>query len=125
MDRKTFLKKATSAMFIGIPIYSILSCSSSVDDPTPDGADADADKNCLANGTVGSVSANHGHSITVSTADVAAGVEKQYDIQGSSAHNHVVTVSESAFASLANNQQISVNSTTGDGHTHSVTISCA
>ena len=121
MDRKTFLKKATSAMFIGIPIYSILSCSYSNDDPIPDGAD----KNCLLNGTASSVSANHGHSITVSITDVDAGVEKQYNIQGSSAHNHVVTVSESAFASLANNQQISVNSTTGDGHTHSVTISCA
>ena len=123
MDRKTFIKKATGAMLIGIPFYSILSCSDSDNDPTPDGADAD--KNCLANGTVGSVSANHGHSITVSTADVAAGVDKQYNIQGSSAHNHVVTVSESAFASLANNQQISVTSTTGDGHTHSVTISFA
>lgn len=122
MDRKAFIKKATGAMLIGIPFYSILSCSDS-DDPTPDGADAD--KNCLANGTVGSVSANHGHSITVSTADVAAGVEKQYNIQGSSTHNHVVTVSESAFSLLKSNQQVQITSTTGSGHTHSVTISCA
>jgi len=76
MDRKTFIKKAAGTMLIGIPIYSYLSCSGSDDAPVPAGAD----KNCLQNGTVGSVSANHGHSITVSKADVNAGMEKQYNI---------------------------------------------
>ncbi len=123
MNRKTFIKKATGAVLIGIPFYSVLSCSGSDDDPTPTPNPMD-DKNCLANGTVGSISANHGHSITVSVADVTAGVEKQYDISGSATHDHSVTVSESNFVSLKNNQQISVTSTTGDGHTHSVTVSC-
>jgi hypothetical protein len=121
MNRKTFIKKATGAMLIGIPFYSVLSCSNSDDDPTPTPMD---EKSCVDNGTVGSISANHGHSITVSKADVAAGVEKQYDISGSADHDHSVTVSESDFASLKNNQQISVTSTSGGGHTHSVTVSC-
>jgi len=121
MDRKTFIKKVTGAMLISIPFYSILSCTDSDNDPAPD----IVDKNCLLNGTVSSVSANHGHSITVSKADVEAGVEKQYNIQGSASHTHTVTVSESNFASLKSNKQIQITATSGGGHTHSVTISCA
>ena len=119
MDRKTFIKKVTGAMLISIPFYSVMGCSD--DDPVPD----PTEKNCLLNGTVGSVSSNHGHSITVSKADVAAGIEKQYNIQGSGDHDHLVTVSESNFASLKSNQQIQTTSTSGTGHTHSITISCA
>jgi len=120
MDRKSFIKKVSGAMLIGIPFYSILSCSDSESDPVPM-----TDPNCLLNGTSSSVSANHGHSLTVSKADVSAGIEKQYSIQGSATHNHMVTVSVSDFASLASNQQIQITSTSGDSHVHSVTVSCA
>ena len=54
-----------------------------------------------------------------------AGVEKQYSIQGSSTHNHIVTISESNFSSLKSNQQIQITSTLDGGHTHSVSVSCA
>ena len=121
MDRKTFIKKVTGAMLISIPFYSILSCTDSDNDPAPD----IVDKNCLLNGTVSSVSANHGHSITVSKTDVELGVEKQYNIQGSANHNHAITVSVSDFASLKSNQQIQITSKSGGGHTHSVSVSCA
>ncbi len=121
MDRKTFIRKLTGATLIGIPFYSILSCSDSDSDLVPD----IVDKNCLSNGTVSSVGSNHGHSITVSKADVDAGVEKQYSIQGSSTHNHMVTISESNFSSLKSNQQIQITSTLDGGHTHSVSVSCA
>ena len=83
------------------------------------------EKNCLENGTVGSVSANHGHSVVVTKADVQAGIEKQYNIQGSADHPHTITVSASNFSTLQTNQQIQVTSTSGSGHTHSISISCA
>ena len=108
------------SMFISMPIYSILSCSDSEIDPIPI-----PDKNCLMNGAVGSISSNHGHSLTVSNTDVDLGIEKQYSIEGSATHSHMVTVTGSDFASLKINQQISIASTSGDGHNHSVTISCA
>jgi len=123
MDRKTFIKKVTGAILISIPFYSFLSCSDSDQDPSP--PPNMGDKNCLENGTASSVSSNHGHSINVPKADVESGVEKQYSIQGSASHNHLITVSESDFASLKINQQIQVTSTSGSGHIHSVTISCA
>jgi len=121
MDRKSFIQKTTGAMLIGIPFFSMLSCSDSDNDPVPDSAD----KDCLLNGTNSSVSSNHGHSVTVSKADVEAGVDKQYSIQGSSDHNHTITVSASEFSTLKINQQVQVTSSSGGGHNHSVTISCA
>jgi hypothetical protein len=124
MNRKVFIKKAAGAMLIAIPAYSLVGCSSSddsSDDPDPDpGSDA----NCLANGTAVSIGSNHGHSLTVSKEDVNAGAEKTYSIQGTSTHNHSVTLTSANFDSLKTNASISATST-NDGHSHSVTVSCA
>ncbi len=131
MDRKTFIRKTAGALLLAVPAYALLSCSSSSDDsgsynPPSDGGNPDPD--CLENGaTASNITRNHGHSLTVSSADVNAGAEKTYDIKGSGNHPHSVTVSAGDFTDLKNNQQIFVNSTSGggDGHAHFVTISCA
>jgi len=125
MDRKTFIKKTAGVLLLAAPAYALLSCSSSSDDssstPPPTGGDPD----CLANGTNSSIGGNHGHSITVSSADVNAGSEKTYNIMGSSGHSHSVTVTSANFTTLKNNQQINITSTNNDEHTHSIAISCA
>lgn len=79
---------------------------------------------CLNAGTTVSISANHGHQLTVSKAAVAAGVQQTYDIQGSAAHNHTVTITAEDFADLAANQSI-IKTSSAAGHTHTVTVSCA
>ena len=125
MDRKTFIKKTAGALLLAAPAYALLSCSSSSDDSSPNPPPIGGNPDCLANGTNSSIGGNHGHSLTISSTDVNAGDEKTYNITGSSGHSHSVTVSATNFNTLKNNQQISVNSTTGDSTTHSVTISCA
>lgn len=125
MNRKTFLKKTARALLIAIPVYGIFSYSSSDDSDTNQNQNLNT-ANCLQNGaSASSISGNHGHNLIVSSADVNAGVEKTYTIDGSSGHSHSVTVTAANFNTLKSNQQISVNSTTGNGHMHSVTISCA
>ena len=125
MNRKTFIKKTVGALLIALPAYSILCCSSSSDDSGSNN-NGNGTANCLQNGArASSISGNHGHSPTVSKADVTSGVEKTYSITGSSGHAHSVTVSAANFSTLKNNQQVNVTSTSGDNHTHSVTISCA
>jgi len=84
-----------------------------------------ANPDCLNAGTIVSIAANHGHAMTVSTADVAAGSPKSYNITGTSGHLHTVSLSSTHFASLAANQQVIVTSSSGNGHTHTVTVSCA
>ena len=128
MDRKTFIAKTAGALLIAIPAYSILSCSTSSDDsgdPVGGSGSGNGQANCLQNGTNSNIGTNHGHNLSVSSADVNAGAEKTYDITGSSDHPHRVTVSAANFNTLKSNQQISLISTNDDGHTHSVTISCA
>lgn len=125
MDRKTFIKKTAGALLVAAPAYALVACSSSDDgsgnpDPGPM-----AQGNCLANGTKTSIGGNHGHTLTVSKGDVTAGAEKTYSIQGTSAHNHSVTLTAADFTDLKSNSSISVTSTSGDSHTHSVTVSCA
>jgi len=134
MDRKTFIKKTVGALLLALPAYAIIGCSGSDDSGSYNsnsggayggGFSGGTDPNCLENGArASSISGNHGHSLTVSSSDVNAGIEKTYSIQGSAVHVHNVTVSVADFNSLKINQQISVISTSGDSHTHSVVISC-
>ena len=125
MNRKTFLKKTAGAMLVAVPAYSFLACSSSdngSDTPIPDPS---AGADCIANGTAATIGGNHGHTITVSKADVQAAVDKTYAIQGSSGHGHNCTLTAANFNSLKSKTAISVTSTNDDGHTHSVSVSCA
>ena len=124
MNRKTFIQKSLGVMLISIPAYSFLGCSSS-DDGGGEVPNPDANADCLANGTAVSIGGNHGHSLTVSKADVQAGIDKTYSIQGTSGHDHTVNLTAANFTSLKNNTSISVTSTNDDSHTHSVQVSCA
>jgi hypothetical protein len=70
-----------------------------------------------------SISNNHGHAVVVPAADVMAGVQKQYSIQGTSAHRHFITVTAAMFAQLKMGTTVTVRSG-GVSHTHVVTITC-
>jgi hypothetical protein len=88
-------------------------------------ADSATVGNCLQNGTNVTIGTNHGHVLVVSQADVAAGVDKTYDIMGTALHTHSVMVTAALFAKLATNMAISVTSSTTDAHNHSITVVCA
>lgn len=118
MNRKVFLQ-SIGGLLISLPIILVLGCSSSDDDtPTPT-----TSGNC-DNGAAGTISSNHGHSLSVSANDVQAGIEKTYTIQGTSVHDHSITLTAANFTTLASGQALGVTSTTGDGHTHIITVFC-
>jgi hypothetical protein len=71
------------------------------------------------------ISGNHGHVLMVTKEDVAAAVEKAYDIRGSSPHGHTVTVSHEMFQQLTDNHAVMVTSSVNDGHSHDIMIACA
>lgn len=131
MDRKTFIRKTTAGLLLGIPAISLLGCSSSDDDgdtnPNPN-PDPDPDQaNCLEDGTNSSVAtaAGHSHNFTVPKEDVAAGVEKTYVMTNVNSHTHQVTITAAQFATLQGNNSVTATSTSDAGHTHSVSVSCA
>lgn len=125
MKRKEFIQKSIGAVLIAVPAFSVVSCNkddSANGDPDLDPEQAD----CLANGAnAKSISSNHGHTLTVSKADIDSGVEKGYSIKGGSGHDHGVTITAANFTSLQSKQSIIIESTTGASHRHDVTVSCA
>lgn len=125
MDRKTFITKTAGALLVTLPVASLIGCSSSDDgsgNPIPiDNPQA----SCTDNGTAASIGSNHGHTVVVSKADLTAGAEKTYSIQGTSGHNHTITITAENFTTLKDNTAITVVSTNDDDHTHSVSVSCA
>ena len=70
------------------------------------------------------IASNHGHELVVPVADVEIGQDKTYDIQGTSAHPHTVTLSAADFSVLGTGATVTVTSSNDAGHTHQVTVSC-
>ena len=127
MDRKMFIRKTSAGILLAIPAIGVLGCSSSDDGVDGPGPDPAPTPvaNCLENGTAVSIGANHGHNLTVSKADVTAGSEKTYTLTTGNGHTHEVTLTANHFAALQENNSITATSTNDGGHTHSVTVSCA
>lgn len=99
----------------GVGAAGVLSAACGSDDEDAAGDDA----SCKA-----AVATNHGHRMAISAADKLAGVAKQYDIQGSSEHNHTVSLSAQQFADLNGGKVVVVTSSNDAGHTHDVTLTC-
>lgn len=104
------------ALFLG---RSLMACA------TPTGEAVGETNDALATCGDAVIARNHGHALTVSSEDVAAGVAKTYSIKGAAGHDHHVTLGAADFAALALGGSITVNSTTDAGHAHAVTVTCA
>lgn len=75
----------------------------------------------------GSISANHGHSAVISSAELAAGGGVTLDLRGEATHNHTVTLSAQEVSQVAARQRVTKASTTDDSpdagrHSHTVTF---
>jgi hypothetical protein len=117
MTRKEFLRSIVGIGAGAVGVAALAGCG----DDGGSAIDA-APNNCTVPTT--QIEGNHGHAITVSMADVDAGVAKTYDISGNGGHAHNVTVSATQFTQIKNGQTLNITSTTGSGHTHMVTVMC-
>lgn len=71
-----------------------------------------------------SISANHGHALSVPAADLEAGADQSYSIQGSAAHDHTITITAAQLTTLLAGDPVTVTSSSALGHTHEVTVTC-
>lgn len=85
----------------------------------------DATASCNERGTIAQITQNHGHVLTVTREDILAGVDKTYDIMGTSLHTHAVTITAAQFAMLQADQSITTTSTLESSHTHGIVVLCA
>jgi hypothetical protein len=71
----------------------------------------------------GTISANHGHEVTITAAQLTAGgALMSLTIQGQATHPHTITLTAAQVASIGQNQRVSVDSTTDQAHSHTVTF---
>ena len=119
--RRSFLRAAAATTVVGVA----LGCSADEDDDDTAADSEGGDADC-SGGADGTIAGNHGHTASVSSADITAAAGKTYSIMGSSPHDHEITLGADDMAALASGMSVMVNSTSGggDGHTHQVTLSC-
>lgn len=73
---------------------------------------------------VARVGSNHGHTLVVAREDVLAAVDKTYDLTGTAAHGHSVTITEAQFREIAGGAPLRTSST-ANGHIHRLLIKTA
>ena len=124
IDRRDFAKEASLA-FLGGMTVAVSACGG-----------GDGGYQNPANGTpptttaaapptgdkVGQISANHGHSAVVTSAQLVAGGAVNLDISGGGGHAHFVALPEQAVKDMRDGKAVQKESTSGDGHTHLVTF---
>jgi len=71
---------------------------------------------------VGAISANHGHTARVTSAQLTAGNAIALNIRGTSDHPHTLTLSQGELMQISASQRVSKESSSDDGHTHIVTF---
>jgi hypothetical protein len=71
---------------------------------------------------VGTISANHGHSVTITAAQITTGGALTPTLTTGNGHTHTISLTAAQVVSIGQNQRVSVDSTTNDGHNHTVTF---
>lgn len=132
LNRTEFLRSALALAGVGIGAAGLVACSNdngyggnspaTGTGATGGGGLTDA---CDTTPPKDTIAGNHGHVLTVTAADAAAGVDKTYDIMGSASHTHSVTITAAMFAMLETGVTIMTNSTVTASHDHAITVVCA
>jgi hypothetical protein len=122
LDRREFTLAAAMAALSGVAI-TISACgggssptaSTPAPTPTPAPPAAASDKTAV-------VGSNHGHSAVITGAQLTAGGTLSLNIQGTSAHPHTVELTAADLTAVAASSRVSKESSTDNGHSHSVTF---
>ena len=73
-------------------------------------------------GETGTISANHGHTVTLSSAQITGGGAVTATLTTGNGHTHTIDLTAAQVVAIGQNQQVSVVSTTNDAHNHTVTF---
>lgn len=124
LDRREFTLRSALALLGGVTITISPGCGggggssyNSGGDRTPTGSSgAVAD-------TIGVVSNNHGHQVTITSAQLVDGSALSLDIRGAADHPHTVQLTASDLVAIRSQQTVSRECSSTSAHTHMVTFS--
>ena len=114
MERREFLKQAgLVSTWIGVAVV-VQACSSYDDpgDPAPAAGDGDVS---------GAIGSNHGHAVAITDAQIDAGNAVTLTL-GGGGHAHSVSLTAEQVGDISAGTRVQATSTSGAGHTHSVTF---
>ena len=112
MTRKQFLKSVAGAAGAAV----VVGCGGD------SGGGIDAPGMCTTPLTT--ISANHGHTLTIPFADVTAGVDKAYMLSVDPGHTHMVTITAAQFVMIKAQTAVQSNTTVTNAHMHTITVTC-
>jgi hypothetical protein len=119
IGRREFTLEACLAILSGVAITisgsGCGSSSSSPSGPSSNPPTANGDK-------IGDISNNHGHTATITAAQLSAGNAITVQLTLGSGHTHTLAVSADQIVAIAANQRVSGVSSTTSGHNHTVTF---
>ena len=114
IGRREFTLQSAMAILAGV-VITVQGCGSkSPSSPTP-----------VVNDVPGVISSNHNHAVTITAAQITAANSISLNIMGTASHPHTVEVTQAELTNLRNKQAVTKNSTTDNGHQHSVTFTPA
>jgi len=118
LDRREFTLAAILAMLSGVTI-TISGCgggssSPTTPNPTPP-PPAAGDKSAA-------ISANHGHTCTITAAQLTAGGDVTLQLTEGSGHTHSCSLTGAEVVQVRDNTRVSKESSSNSGHTHTVTF---
>lgn len=113
LSRRDFSLKAALALLAGV-VITIDGCGSNPAAPTPPVKDVS-----------GTISNNHGHVATITSAQITAGSAISLDIRGDASHPHTVDITQAELHTLQSRQPVAKDSTNNNGHMHTVTFTPA
>lgn len=77
-----------------------------------------------AAGCTDTIAGNHGHTLTIASADLDSAADKVYNIQGTATHNHTVTLTVANLRALKAGTTVVAMSSMTLAHDHAVSILC-
>ena len=120
LDRRTFSLEAALAILSGVAI-TVSGCGGGSTTPTPTPT-ATPTPTPATGDKVGAISSNHGHTATITGAQLTAGAALNVELTLGNGHTHTVEISAADLTAIAANQKISHESTNNSGHSHTVTF---
>lgn len=124
LDRRTFTLESALAILSGVVItISNNACGGGSTNPTPTPTPTPGPTPTPAAGDKpGAISSNHGHTVTITGAQLTAGGAVSLQLTTGSGHTHSLALSSGEVTSIAANQRVSHESSDDAGHTHTVTF---
>jgi hypothetical protein len=112
LTRREFTVETVLALLAGVTI-SVSGCGDD-DGPTA--------PTTTAGPVTGTISGNHGHTATVTAAQITSGGTVVLDIRGEANHPHTVELTADDVRRIGQRTQVVKTSTTDNGHQHTVTF---